>query len=489
MRYSAERFGYFRPAFAGRGLSRRQILQQVGCGFGALAAHALLQASVSASGGAGGTSGDAAPPARAKRMIFLFMQGGVSQVDSFDHKPLLAKYDGQPMPFRDARKLANTGQVQTEHRVMRSPWTFARHGESGQWFSSLFPHIAGHADRLAMIHSMQTTGVAHGPATLFLHCGATNLVRPSLGSWLVYGLGSENDDLPGFISVSPSAGNGGARNYGAAFLPAGCQGTPLGGSQTAADQLRWPWPEVEPSGRSRQRRQLELTQRLSRLQRREMVGESELDAVLSSYELGWRMQQTAPQLLDVERETEATRRLYGIGDPQTDAFGRKCLLARRMCEAGVRFVQVTYGDDTANPAWDQHSHLPKHADHALAVDRPVAGLLTDLAQRGLLDDTLVWFGSEFGRTPYAQDNGTGRDHNPGGFTVWLAGGGVKPGVAWGATDEFGSQAVSGRVHMHDLHATLLHLLGVDHRRLTFRHAGRDFRLTDVHGRVVHGLIG
>ncbi len=224
-------------------------------------------------------------------------------------------------------------------------------------------------------------------------------------------------------------------------------------------------------------------------QRRQLPGDSELEAVVSSYELAWRMQMSAPELIDLSRETAATKSLYGIGNKPTDTFGQQCLLARRLCEAGVRFVQVTYGDGTANPAWDQHSNLPKHADHALAVDRPISGLLTDLKQRGLLDDTIVWWGSEFGRTPYAEKNGTGRDHNPTGFTMWLAGGGFKSGFSFGATDDFGHHAVVDKVHMHDLHATILHQLGINHEKLTYRYAGRDFRLTDVHGRVVPDLIG
>jgi hypothetical protein len=309
-----------------------------------------------------------------------------------------------------------------------------------------------------------------------------------LGSWVLYGLGTENANLPGFISIGPSAGNGGARNYGSAFLPAVYQGTALGkaGAPSSAATFRnLSNPSVSPEAR---RRGLDLIRSINAEQARRAPGDDELEAVIASYELAWRMQAHAPDVLDLSREPKETLTLYGVGAPETDNFGRQCLLARRLCESGVRFVQVTYGDSTANPAWDQHSNLPRHAQHARAVDRPIAGLLADLKRRGLLEDTLVWWGSEFGRTPYAEKNGTGRDHNPDGFTAWLAGGGVKPGFAFGATDEFGHRAVQDRVHMHDLHATILHLLGLNHEALTYRYSGRDFRLTDVDGRVVTEVI-
>ena len=335
---------------------------------------------------------------------------------------------------------------------------------------------------------MHTEGVAHGPATLFLHCGSTNTVRPSMGSWIEYGLGTENANLPGFVSIAPSAGNGG-------------RGTTATRSCRRHTRAR-PWarpadrPPRPPSGTcanprlstAERRRRFDLLGALNAEQLRRDPGDSELEAVIASYELAWRMQSQAPEVLDLSRESRETQSLYGIGQPATDNFGRQCLLARRLCEAGVRYVQVTYGDSTANPAFDQHSNLPKHADHARAVDRPVAGLLADLKRRGLLEDTLVWWGSEFGRTPYAEKNGTGRDHNPGGFTIWLAGAGVRPGFAFGATDDFGHAAVQDKVHMHDLHATILHLMGLDHQRLTYRYAGRDFRLTDVSGVVVKEIL-
>jgi len=467
------------------GANRRRFLQSAACGFGWIAWSAL------AAGRALADAKHARLPHEtpcAKRVIFLFMQGGPSQVDTFDYKPRLAQDDGKQLAFDDARVIANTGARGSQQRIMKSPWNFTRHGECGRQVSELFPHVATCVDDLCFLHAVHTEGVAHGPATLFLHCGSTNLVRPSIGSWVSYGLGTENDNLPAFVSIAPAWGNGGPRNYGPAFLPAVYQGTALGKAGGPASEATIRNLENMPYSLPDQRRQLELIRELNAEQLRQSPGDSELEAVIESYELAWRMQTSVPGLLDLARETAATQALYGIGDKPTDDFGRQCLMARRLCEAGVRYVQVTYGDNTANPAWDQHSNLPKHADHAKAVDRPIAGLLADLKQRGLLDDTLVWWGSEFGRTPYAEKNGTGRDHNPGGFTMWLAGGGVKPGFAFGETDDFGHLAVTGRTHMHDVHATIMHLLGIDHERLTFRYAGRDFRLTDVAGRVVDEII-
>jgi hypothetical protein len=336
---------------------------------------------------------------------------------------------------------------------------------------------------------MHTEGVAHGPATLFLHTGTTSFIRPSMGSWIMYGLGAENENLPGFMTISPSLGNGGPRNYGNGFLPAVFQGTPVGRSGQPAKESTikniantfWT-PE-------QQRKQFNLLSALNAEQAaKAMPGDTEIDAVIRSYELAARMQTKAPGAMDLADESEATLKLYGINEQPTDNYGRQCLMARRLAEQGVRYIQVNYGDNSNNPAWDQHSNLPKHGDHAAAVDKPIAGLLADLKQRGLLEDTIVWWGGEFGRTPYAQNNGTGRDHNPLGFTVWVAGGGFKSGFSHGVTDDIGHMAVDGKVHMHDLHATILHQLGLDHEKLTFRHAGRDFRLTDVHGHVVKEII-
>jgi hypothetical protein len=283
-------------------------------------------------------------------------------------------------------------------------------------------------------------------------------------------------------------GNGGTRNFGSAFLPAVHQGTPVGKVDGDGSDLMLRNAQLAADELPATRRRLDFVQGLNRQRFEDRPGDTELDAMIRSYDLAWRMQTQAPETFDLSGETEETKKLYGIGQQPTDPFGRRCLLARRLCESGVRFIQVNYGDNSANPAWDQHSNLPKHADHAANVDLPIAGLLEDLDRRGLLEETLVWWGGEFGRTPYAQANGTGRDHNPLGFTVWLAGAGVRPGFHYGATDEFGHKAITDRVHMHDLHATLLHLLGLDHEKLTFRHAGRDYRLTDVYGKVVHDII-
>ncbi len=471
-------------------LSRRDWLTRTGCGFGSLALAGLAPAADSRDK-PGRSPLDAKEPhhkAKAKRVIFLFMQGGVSHVDSFDHKPRLTQDDGKMMAFDDARALANTGQKGGNQRVMKPLWKFAKHGQSGRAGSDLFPEMCKRVDDLTFIHSMHTEGVAHGPATLFLHCGSTTFVRPSFGSWVLYGLGAANQNLPGFVSIAPSSGNGGARNYGNAFLPAVYQGTPVGkaGGTAAEAKIR---DLTSGLGEKAKDDRFGLLRELHAEQLKQRPGDGELEAVANSYELAWRMQNYAPDTLDLSKETKATKALYGIGDKATDTFGQQCLMARRLCEAGVRFVQVTYGDNSANPAWDQHSNMPKHGDHAKAVDKPIAGLLEDLKARGLLEDTVVWWGGEFGRTPYALGNGTGRDHNPGGFTVWGAGGGFKAVFAHGATDEFGAAAVEDKVHMHDLHATILHQMGLDHEKLTYKYAGRDFRLTDVHGRVVKEVLG
>ena len=475
--------------------SRRHWLQQTACGFGGLALASLAHQVCLAQRNSQAITANSSVPHHAgkiKRVIFLFMQGGPSHVDTFDFKPILAQRDGKTFDFADDRVAANTGKKQSAHRVMKSPWNFKQYGEAGHWSSDLFAETARqHMDSLCMIHSMHTEGVAHGPATLFLHCGSTNFVRPSMGSWITYGLGSENENLPGFVTISPSAGNGGPRNFGNAFLPSRFQGTAVGDPSSGKLTIN---NLAHPSDSNQALQdQLNLIQQLNRQQLVShasalQAGMDELENVARSYELAWRMQNNAPEIFDLNDESEHCYKLYGIGEKETDRFGRQCLLARKLCEAGVRYIQVNYGDNSANPAWDQHSNLPKHEEHARRCDRPIAGLLTDLKQRGLLEDTLVWWGSEFGRTPYAQANGTGRDHNPSGFTMWLAGGGVKPGFQFGQTDEFGHQAIENKVHMHDMHATILHLLGLDHRRLTYRHDGRDFRLTDVHGRVVEDIL-
>jgi hypothetical protein len=356
----------------------------------------------------------------------------------------------------------------------------------------LLPHIAKHADKLCFIKSMVTEGVAHGPSTLFLHTGAINLVRPSVGSWLTYGLGTENDNLPGFVTISPSSANGGPRNYSNAFLPTIHQGTTIGRAGLPVTQAGIRFITNPQMSLTDQRRELDFLQAINREQLAQAANgrqaDAEIEAVIESFELAFRMQTHAPALLDISPETTHAQQCYGIGDKETDDFGRQCLMARRLAEAGVRYIQVNYADNTANPRWDQHSNIKLHEVHARAVDKPIAGLLADLETRGLLEDTLVWWSGEFGRTPFAQ-GADGRDHNINGFTCWLAGGGVKPGLSYGATDEFGYYAIQDKVHMHDLHATILFLLGLDHERLTYRYAGRDFRLTDVAGRRVDGIIG
>jgi len=471
-------------------ISRRGALQKTACGFGSLALAGLCADSARAANPLAGKSTH--HPPRAKRIIFLFMQGGPSHVDTFDYKPALYENDGKKMTFDDARTIAKTGKRATSELVMKPMWKYRQYGDSGRWASDLFRETAKHSDDLTFIHSMQSEGVAHGPATLFLHCGSTNFIRPSLGSWVSYGLGSENENLPGFVSLAPITSSGGARNFGSAFLPAAHQGTPIGkaGKFDKNDTIR-NLKNADLSN-NEQLRQLNFMQRLNAEQLKGDNRDSELEALIGSYELAWRMQNNAPDVLDLSKETPGTLAMYGIGEKETDDFGRQCLMARRLCENGVRFVQVTSGAAGGANNWDQHSKLPIHEPQAKAVDKPIAGLLQDLKQRGLLEDTIVWWSGEFGRNPYGQKSGkkkpTGRDHNANGFTTWLAGGAVKSGLAYGSTDEFGHKAVEDKVHMHDLHATLLHLLGLDHERLTYRYAGRDFRLTDVHGKIVHGIL-
>ena len=468
-------------------LNRRNLLRSTACGFGYLAAASLAQRQANAENRNPLAVRPSHFPARAKRVIFVFMQGGPSQVDTFDYKPLLEKHDGENRTFDDARVLAKTKEI-TEHRVFKSPWKFKQYGDCGQRVSELFPHIAEHVDDLCFLKGMHTNGVAHGPATLFLHTGSINLVRPSVGSWVQYGLGTENENLPGFVTLQPAMGNGGPRNYSNAFLPAVFQGTAIGRAGVSAAQAKLRNLTNPKLTSAEQLKQFEALRQINAIQNTRQPAGTELDALINSYELAWRMQQSVPDILDLSKEPEYVRQMYGIGEKGTDDFGQQCLMARRLCEAGVRYIQVNYGDNSNNPRWDQHSNLEQHADHAFNTDKPVAGLLADLKQRGLLEDTLVWWGGEFGRTPYAQANGTGRDHNPYGFTSFVAGGGVKAGFSYGETDEFGHHAVQGKIHMHDWHATLLHLMGLDHEELTFMHNGRPFRLTDVHGEVIKDIF-
>jgi len=464
-------------------VSRRQLLQRSAVGFGYLAFTSLLSSDLAASEPAEGSrAADSVHiPPRAKRVIFLFMKGGPSHVDTFDFKPELQKADGRELPFAKPRvQFAPTGNL------LASPWKFSRHGASGLLISELFPNVARCADDLCLLNSVHGTNAAHGGAALKLHTGSDNFVRPSMGAWVNYGLGSENENLPGFVTICPTLAHGGVKNWSSAFLPAQYQGVPLGvASQPSAQadvkyirNRRWP--------RELQRRQLDLLSELNREQLARSGPYAALEARLDSFELAFRMQSEMPEVQQIERETEATRRLYGLDDPVTADFGRQCLLARRFAERGVRFIQVTHSD--TNVQWDQHSNLKEgHEKNAREVDKPIAGLLRDLKSRGLLDDTLVMWGGEFGRTPVAQGT-DGRDHNPEGFTMWMAGGGVRGGIRYGATDEFGYYAVENKMHVHDLHATLLHLMGLDHERLTFHYAGRDFRLTDVAGHVHDGIL-
>ena len=451
-------------------LTRRGLLKGAACGFGSLAFAALA----ARAGGAG-----AHHVARAKRVIFLFMHGGPSQVDTFDHKPGLSARDGQVLPFAPAKNLDPSATRQA--KLLGSPWKFRQHGESGLWASELFPHVARHLDDICVIRSMQSKGQSHGQAVCMLHTGSDNFVRPSVGAWVNYGLGDLNHNLPGFVSISPSASHGGPRNYGAAFLPARHQATTVGRNGKLERDASFQY--LDPMGvPDLQSKKLALLNAMNR-EHLERTRHAPVEGMIESMQLAFRMQRAAPQVLDIADEPRSIRELYGVGTPATDGYGRQCLLARRLAEAGVRYVQV----NTAN-VWDQHGNLKSgHAKNSLAVDKPIAGLLEDLKQRGMLDDTLVVWGGEFGRTPIVQGS-NGRDHNPQGFTMWMAGGGVRGGLAWGETDEFGYYAVKDKVHMHDLHATILHLLGLDHERLVYRYAGRDFRLTDVYGNVVHEII-
>jgi hypothetical protein len=458
--------------------SRRDLLKSAACGFGYTALAGLMAERALAES----AKGPLAPrpthhKPRAKRIIFLFMHGGPSQVDTFDYKPRLEKDDGKNLPFAPAKGTT------VSNKILASPWKFEKYGECGHHVSSLFPEVAKHVDELCFLSGMHTEGQSHGQAVLFLHTGSFALARPSVGAWTTYGLGTENQDLPGFVTICPSRGHGGAINYGNAFLPALYQGTAIGSANTPASSARIRNLTSEERTAEQQRKQLDLLQSLNRSHLEKAGGDDRLEGVIASYELAYRMQSAVPKLTDLRSESKATQALYGIGEKPTDDFGRQCLMARRFAEAGVRYIQVSHSFK-----WDQHGNLKKgHEQNAKETDKPVAGLLTDLAKRGLLQDTLVLWGGEFGRTPVVQGK-DGRDHNPQGFTMWMAGGGVKPGFTYGATDDFGYYAVQDKVHMHDLHATILWLLGMDHERLTFRHAGRDFRLTDVHGRVVKEIM-
>ena len=409
------------------------------------------------------------------------MHGGISHVDTFDPKPKLKEMNGQPLPIAKPKfEFAPTGNL------LASPWKFRPYGQSGIEVSDLFPRIGSCIDDICVIRSMcGGDQVSHGPALLNINTGSGVFARPCLGAWTLYGLGTENQNLPGFLSLSPSLYHGGAQNYGSAFLPATYQGTRIGDGSTNFKEARL--SGLSPGDDPRlQRLQLDLLARRNR-QHLERVGEDPgLEARIASFEMAFRMQAEAPGVMDIGRESAATQALYGVGVEPTDEYARQCLLARRCLEAGVRFVQVNFS--YPRNYWDAHGDLRNnHSSNARKVDQPIAALLTDLKARGLLDDTLVIFGTEFGRTPAAQGT-DGRDHHPHAFSVWLAGGGVRGGTAYGQTDEFGYYVAENKVTMPDFHATILHLLGLDHTRLTFRHAGRDYRLTDVQGAVVKEIL-
>ena len=461
--------------------TRRHLLQSSAVGFPMLALRSLLEADTFGQGPNPLASRLAHHAPRAKRILFLFMKGGPSQVDTFDHKPRLQKDHGKPLPFDKPRvQFADTG------KLLGSPWTFSRHGECGLPVSELFPHTARHADDLCVINSVHGTNAAHGGALLKLHTGSDNFVRPSIGSWVSYGLGTENGDLPAFVTICPTLAHGGVKNWGSAFLPAPFQGTPIGIASLSSAEARGPYLDNPRHSRQLQRLKLDLLGRFNRQHLDDFGEDGRLEARINSFELAFRMQGEIPGIQDLSQESSATHKLYGLDEKITEDFGRQCLLARRFLERGVRFVQVTHSDTMVQ--WDQHSNLLSgHTKNAKEVDRPIGGLLSDLKARGLLEDTLVWWGGEFGRTPCVQGS-NGRDHNPDGFTMWLAGGGAKPGLRYGSTDEFGYYAAEDKVHIHDLHATILHLLGLAHEQLPYRYAGRDFRLTDVYGDVVQDVI-
>ncbi len=465
-------------------ITRRALLRRSAVGFGSLALASLLADESPVLAAGDNPLAPKAPhfPARAKRIIFLLMSGGPSQVDTFDPKPLLTRDDGKPLPFAKPRV-----QFNSTSNLLKSPWKFQQYGQSGLWVSELFPHLAQRADDLCMVHSVYGTNPAHGGAMMKLHTGSDNFIRPSMGSWVSYGLGTDNANLPAFVTICPSLAFGGINNWSSSFLPAVYQGTPLGDASVPADKAHVKYISNSQLPREIQQLQLARLHAINREHQAQAGPEASLEARINSFELAFRMQSEIPKVEDLSGESAATLRLYGMDDPVTSNFGRMCLMARRFAEAGVRFIQVTHSDSKVQ--WDQHADLKEgHEKNAREVDLPIAGLLTDLKSRGLLEDTLIWWGSEFGRTPTAEGTKNGRDHNPEGFTMWLAGGGVKAGFRYGSTDDYGYYAAENKVHIHDMHATLLHALGLDHERLTYRHAGRDFRLTDVEGNVVHELF-
>ncbi len=456
-------------------MTRRQMLARFANGFGMLGLAGLCGS------GSAALAGQPHFAPRAKRVIFLFMSGGPPHVDLFDPKPRLSEMNGKPLPFEKPKlERTKTGSL------FGSPYKFAKHGQCGTEVSELFPHVASCVDDLCVIRSMVADNINHNGACLQMNTGEQAFSRPALGSWLLYGLGTENENLPGFVVISPSQPAQGAPLWGSSFLPAAYQGT-------LVSDLKNP---IANLGNARflpdaQRAELDWLHEMNQLHAAARAEDSRLSARIESFELAFRMQREAPEAFALDGESEATRKLYGLDDPVTETFGRQCLLARRLAERGVRMVQAYHTQTSKRSScqlWDQHSNLAVELpNNCAATDKPIAGLLKDLKARGLLDDTLVVWGGEFGRTPTAE-GGNGREHHPFGFTMWLAGGGIRGGMAYGATDEFGWHAVRDKVHVHDLHATILHLMGLDHERLTYRYAGRDYRLTDVSGRIVRDIL-
>jgi hypothetical protein len=469
-------------------LSRRELLLRCSNGFGAVALTSLMSERAFGSLVQPAPANPLAPraghhPAKANRVIFLYMDGGPSQVDTFDPKPRLQRENGQPI-----RMQAPPTQFiphDSAPKVLASPWRFGRHGQSGIPVSELFPRVARCVDELCVVRSMVSGFAEHANANLFLHTGFNQQGRPSLGSWVTYGLGSPCQDLPGYIVLKGGfIPAGGTDNFNNGFLPTVYQGSIFRDTQAPIVNLQPPEADEGP-----QRGRRDLLRELDQAASARLGHDDRVEAAIANYELAFRMQAAVPELLNIHGESAATRRLYGIDDETTRSFGMQCLLARRLVERGVRFVEVTPPAVTGANRWDQHDRIKEgHESMARATDQPIAALLKDLRSRGLLEQTLVVWAGEFGRTPVAQGASTGRDHNPYGFTIWLAGGGIKSGMVYGATDEYGFHAVENRVQIHDLHATLLHLLGIDHRRLTYRFGGRDMRLTDIHGEVIRDIL-
>ncbi len=483
------------PRLTPCGRTRREFIWQAGGGFVGtaltymLAQDGFLSQSVFANEAPKGSLMAPKPShfaPKAKSCIFLFMYGGPSHVDLFDPKPELSKRDGQPMPDLESDPRFNH-KNNNGKPLLGSMWDFQKRGQAGIEVSSLFPRVGGCVDDMAIIRSCYADSFAHGSGLLQMNTGYLRQGFPSLGSWMTYGLGTLNQNLPAYVVLLDQRGGpiGGAPNWGAGFMPAGYQGTQF---RTSGD----PIIDLSPRGgvtRAQQRQQLDLLGELGEMHREQLPHDTQLAARLESYELAFRMQQHAPEAVDVDRESPATLEQYGLNQPTTEKFGRRCLMARRLVERGVRFVQVYSGGGHFDENWDAHLGMKKnHELHCAETDQPIAALLTDLKERGLLDETLVVWGGEFGRTPTSEGKNKGRDHNPRGFTMWMAGGGIKGGQTYGATDDFGYAAVEKRVHVHDLHATILHLMGIDHEALTFLHSGREWRLTDVEGHVLHDLI-